>query len=412
MGILDKIFRKNKAAVPSQIQDQPRVQKVPETPVYLADQSDFDVEAVGAAPAAELDREQTKPFKQTAAEIQGQQILADLLEYQQGEAKMAQARALHDLPEVYILLSEKQANLKTGQSRPYVGQLPDGRQVLLLFATYDLAKAYLEKNTMSDLDGNLPIARLTADEGVQHLTSLLNLAQILGVELVAFNPMTPQAFGFDIPWYFEVNDLKLETEVQLVVSDQEAEKILTGQKSAVLQFNLLPIEGFSNPFEVSDERLDELVNGLFYSLDTQELITHFQTTQSLHENVYLWDLLTNQLIPEVEKANRPANLTYYQVMQDLLNHVISRRLLTTSLFSLHNPVTGDLQVKHGTAYLLYTKRYEALAQLDYQATMLAEFVQQCQQHQVYQVVVTDGTDVSACLDLQLLVNACQAEVSA
>lgn len=301
------------------------------------------------------------------------------------------ARAIAQAEELYVLLSIRQANLISGVSAPYIGQLEDGNRILLLFETYELAKTYIDRNGYEVLEGIYPIGQLSKNHPTTNLTTILAVARQGGVTLLDINPTTDTAYGCQIDWFMTCNHM--DKGISLILSEKEADQFLSQDKANLpLTFPPIPIARFSNPYRVSDERGKQLLDSIFQNTSTAEtFFATFYDQQSLHENCFVADFILGTCMPKAEKDQNLNDLAYFQELHRALGRLVWTRLDDTQLYVLKHRETGQLHLPNDSLHVLYTDLFKYMGHFDYQPLAnKEELVRIIKDKAVKQLAVTDG----------------------
>ncbi|SEI78836.1 hypothetical protein SAMN05216460_1468 [Streptococcus sp. 45] len=301
------------------------------------------------------------------------------------------AREIADLSEVYVILSTSQADMQNGLSIPYVG-IHEGSKILFFFNSYEKAKNYLDKNGYEVLEGIHAIGKLTKDAPLHSFQNVLNIAWGLGVDWFDFNPLEPDANGFNISWFLQ--ETKLLTELTVLTSGEQLKKQMENgaiSASVPLHFNPIPIVNFKNPFAISEEREKQLQQGIFADYgDLNETVIHYYEQRSLCENCYLVEFLNMFMMPKAREMQKEDDLEYFEYIRSIVQIAIEMDLPSQKLFLLKEKATQELLIRDKKLYVLYTDLFKYMGHYDYQPTTLAEVAEIIRKKQIENICVTNG----------------------
>ena len=74
-------------------------------------------------------------------------------------------KEIYEKKVLYIILSEKQAQMLGGVSIPFIGQ-PDGKTIIYIFDEYESAKHFVDELHFEKLENNYPIAEINKESEV------------------------------------------------------------------------------------------------------------------------------------------------------------------------------------------------------------------------------------------------------
>ena len=281
--------------------------------------------------------------------------------------------------ELYMLLSFRAANYLKGESFPFVGQWDAKSKFLVVFTSYEQAKKYIDDSIYEKPSGMYMLARLEKDAD-KNLITILTEAIAVGIQHLEVDPSEEKALGCTIEWFFEAADIRIPA--------QE-----TGGSQAEKRLSLLPIWQFQNPYLVSPERAQIIINQVFQSGGTvEEFKTRFLTSQTLAENCFVADCLNSKLIPQARNNNRMDDIEYFRRVNVVLEHVVWSRLdEEAELYVYLDPATDKLFVNREAMYVLYTDLYKHQSRFKYRRVEgKQEIIDLMQQNQVQKIIVTDG----------------------
>lgn len=301
------------------------------------------------------------------------------------------AKRLAQMDPLYILLSNRQANMLTGVSSPYIGQLEDGNRIVLLFETYQLAKDYIDRNGYDVLEGIYPIGKLSQSHLTANLATTLAVALRGGVKLMDINPSTDQVFGYHIDWFMTTN--QMDKEFSMLVSEERVKGLLNQEGTTVpLTFPPILFAEFSNPYQMTDERRQELLASIFLDNSrAEDFFATFYDKQTLHDNCFVADVLSSSCIPKAEKEAKTDDLAYFKALHQALGQLVWKRLDDKKLYVLHHQKTGQLHLPNQSLHVLYTDLFKYMGHFDYRPlTSKAELISLIKENSVKYLAVTDG----------------------
>lgn len=264
----------------------------------------------------------------------------------QEEQMIRVARKIADLSEIYIVLSTSQADMQNGLSIPYIGTFKESK-ILFLFDSYDKAKRYLEKNGYEVLEDIYAIGKLSKDSKIHSLQNILNIAWKLGVDWFDFNPLEPDAAGYNIGWFLQQMDLITELTI-LASGDQIKEQMENGKLSLpAIRFNSIPIIDFKNPFKISEERQKQLQKSIFEDYgDISSFVTHYYEQHTICENCYLSEFLNMVIMPQAREKQKEDDLKYFEYIHSAVQIAIEMDLPNQKLFLLKDRESHESLIKN------------------------------------------------------------------
>lgn len=320
----------------------------------------------------------------------------------ENEAK-ERALAIYEQEEWFILLSVNLANMKQGKSIPYMGKMPNGEKILLVFSTYEGAKEFVDKTGYEVLDGVYPIGRLEKSHEYSNLQTVFSVALQMGVGHVNFDPHSKDAFGCSIMWFMNVNELDPDA---LPDFEDEDESENAKEQDGKVALRVVPVDiyQYSNPYQLTPERGEEVTYHVFELNPSDRLYmfkAFFLTKQSLHENVFLSEILNTRLIPRAKESGREGDIQWFVYIIRFLQIVIWDRLFDGPVYTLVDE-KGALCKKDKGMYVLYTDLFKYMGKLNYKRiSSQKELVKLAKDNGVEVLIVTDGPDEMAIIPKEI-----------
>lgn len=309
------------------------------------------------------------------------------------------AQRLFNTEELYIMLSVTNADMMNGYSVPYVGLLENGSKMLFVFTSYERAKAYIDDTGYEVLDGIYPIAKINHEDEYRNLYSICNIAAAMGIESIDFDLGCNDAFGCKIMWLLEVNDKKTQ-EVSIIVSQEEAQKLMEEGNQVPLRMNPMKIEEFVNPFVITEEQTERLFKHLFsQTTSLDDIKFNFENNQTLIENCFLADRINTRLIPQALNDEKESEANYFSVVSKMLETVVWESLFENKVYTMADKETGNIIVKNSAIYVVYTDRFKYMGPFEYVEIESKDILEKLiKDNNIEQLVVTDGPNYMCVLN--------------
>lgn len=302
-------------------------------------------------------------------------------------------KAFAEKEKVFILLSNKTADFGRGLAVPYVGTQKDGRRILLMFTSLEIARAYINKSGYVKPEGNYMIGRLDKDNEENNLNTVCKAALQFGITGLYVDATSQEAFGCTIEYLFKANNWEMP-DITPIESNEQMEKVKAENGGQIpYPLNMIPVLNFTNPFAITPERASELQKHIFNAGHTvAEAHTTFGQYENLNENVFLADVLNKRMIPMAKQAGKEQDVQYFQAVNYLLESVVWNRLdKEKNLFTLCKKGTDELFIVNDALYVLYTDFFESMGAFDYKKLKgKDELLELMEKHNVKGLIVTDG----------------------
>ncbi|MCR4586871.1 MAG: hypothetical protein K5682_00550 [Lachnospiraceae bacterium] len=301
------------------------------------------------------------------------------------------AKRFYNEPNLYILLAPEAANMATGISIPAIGVMKGELRLIFLFTSKEIAQEYVDSKEMDKPDGIYPIAALKRGHELFGLHAICNGALAIHVDGICFNDGQAESLALPIPVFLQINGLKPEPYKMLMAKEQAQALKDNGEKPRA-HMNPMAICDFTNPYRITDERKEELMNLLMADKPEDSLKSSLTDSCRLWENCYQFATLQMKYIQKAQRDFDAKNLDLYGRLAGLLQEIILDKLVSMDLlFTLRDDETGMFYIKNHACYLLYTDRYKYAAPQSYVPLYNLEgFAGFLKRNQVDRVIVTDG----------------------
>ncbi|MCR5031574.1 MAG: hypothetical protein K6A92_01795 [Lachnospiraceae bacterium] len=301
------------------------------------------------------------------------------------------AKRYYNEPELYILLAPEAANMATGISVPLIGVMKGELRLIFLFTSKELARNYIDSKELDTPDGIYTIAAIQKDHELFGLHAVCNGALAIKVEGICFNDGQPDALALPIPLFLQINGLRPEPFKMLMAKEQAEALKAKGDKPQV-HMNPMSICDFTNPYRISDERKEELMNLLLADRSEESMQQALTDACELWENCYQFATLQLKHIQKAQRDFDAKGLDRFNRLAGLLQDTIFSKLLALScVFTLKDDDTGLFYIKNNACYLLYTDRYKYAAPQSYIPLYNLEgFAGFLKRNGIERVIVTDG----------------------
>lgn len=293
--------------------------------------------------------------------------------------------------EVYILLSIHKANMISGVSEPYIGQIKNNK-ILFLFGSYNQAKSYVDTCHYEVLDGIYLIGKLKKKDPFNSINNVLYLALQMGINLVDYNPCSEDAFGFQIDWYIKTNNLE-SSQIGMMLSKQKMQSLFEqNNKGIIPNFNPINIENFNSSYNIDSKRAEIILRHVFYGGETtNEMYMNFLQQETLHENCFVSDYINTKMIPLARQDNKDSDIEYFKQINKIIEMVVWDRLNEESIFTLVEKQTGQIYINNGFIYAIYTDLFKYMGRFDYKKLSgKSELKKIALENNIRQIIVTDG----------------------
>lgn len=304
---------------------------------------------------------------------------------------------------LYILLSVKQADMIRGVSIPYVGMMQDGNKILFIFSSYEFAKEYINKNGYEKLDEIYTIGAIEKNHKYNSLENICNFALNMGISRIDFDATTSEVFGCEIRWFMKSNQMTVAP-LSMLLSEKECNNIINKNDTKIqMNFNQLPIEGFSNPYLVTEKRRTEVLRHVFNGSNVDEYILNFHNNESLVENCFVMDFMNSKMIPQARHDGKQNDVDYFTAVSTILSAVIKEKVvLLKNLYTLKNNQSNEIYVRNNSAYLVYTDRFKYMGSFEYvHLNKIDDFLEFVALNNIQNIIVTDGPNYIAILEAKL-----------
>ena len=241
----------------------------------------------------------------------------------------------------YTLLSNKNSNMVSGKGKPIIAQYSETDLCVLLFSNKEFAKEIAEKYRLEKIDGEVLVGKI---EGKDKLVKYLSAADSKNVKYMDYNSGKEDSFGAEVKYLF---------------------KLLDAEKEEISEFEDLNIEDFSNPYKISNERAQEVLNHIFLGT-VEEIENAFQNKENLAENCFVYSYVQTNLIKQAKDNGNEEDAKYFDNIEEMLQKEIKRKLLDKPFYIFKNKENGEVLLQNECMYLLYTNRFKYISKYEYQ----------------------------------------------
>ena len=346
-------------------------------------------EPVQAADTAQTDvkKEDEKPEDKKSASP-----ALDLTDKEQVDARL---REIYESDRLYIILSPSIADYEKGFSIPMVLMPQENVRVMLIFTDYEAAKHYVEVKRPMVIEGVHPIGEIRKDDKLHNIDVICANALALGVTAIDFDVDTDRSFGCKLAYFMQVN--KMSGQGQVLLSKQEMEAAKNNGGKIKPRFNGMRIMNFSMDHMLTKDRAAEVEEKIL----AEDGIAWAKENAKLNELCYTANSLTVKAA-EKEKEQEGSGKELRELISSLNEIIFDRLSELKKWYTIVNKDTGEIFVKNGAAYLLYTGRYfNRMPEGTQQKAIgpsVAEFAYEVGDKDVKYVVVTDGPRIMHVMD--------------
>lgn len=298
-------------------------------------------------------------------------------------------KEIYEKKVLYIILSEKQAQMLGGVSIPFIGQ-PDGKTIIYIFDEYESAKHFVDELHFEKLENNYPIAEINKESEVYSLSSIISIAMALGVESMDYNALTNDAFGVNLRWFCDVNNVNPQ-KISMMLTSEQMEKIQSNGDGIKVAFSPMKIINFIDPYDI-DAAVKE--KDLRFIFDAGETIGDYKNTYSslsMIECLLLLDHVTTKYIPAAKAQNRIADVEYFKQVEPILQEVVMNKLVDEANLFTAVDSNNKVIVNNNSVYVLITDLYKYSGHHIYQKLEgVASIKKLIRENNPQRIIVTDG----------------------
>lgn len=310
------------------------------------------------------------------------------------------ALELAEKDRVFIILNTRQSFMREGHGFPLVGN------GINLFNNFDDAKECIDRNKIDRWESAYPIGSLEKSDKFTNIKNTLMIANAMGIE----NVFLDETYYFKTEWFLNAVGIKGRMEFNVRLTEIESNNIDSMMKESKIsiRFNPIDLYEYTNPFEISDERKNELSHAIInpdgdYRTDVLKSISN----NTLHENCFSQMLIRSQFIPMAIKKGDMNGLSYFNMIQTVYAEAIVNQLSSnTSLFILCDKQSHEVFIRkypmgddQKLFYVSYTDLFKYQGPLEYKKIAdLEEIRNFIKQTNVDGVVITDGPSANALID--------------
>lgn len=310
------------------------------------------------------------------------------------------ALELAEKDRVFIILDSRQTFMREGHGFPLVGN------GINLFNNYDDAKECIDHNKIDRWESAYPIGTLEKSDKFTNIKNTVMIANALGIA----NVFLDETYYFKTEWFLNAVGIKDRMEFNMRLTEEESNNVDSMMKKSKisLRFNPIDLYEYTNSFEISDERKNELSQAIVNpDGDTKTEVLKSISKNTLHENCFSQMLIRSQFIPMSIKKGDMNALSYFNMIQTVYAEAIVNQLSThTSLFVLCDKQSHEVFIRkypmgneQKLFYVSYTDLFKHQGPLEYKKIAdLEEIRNFIKQTNVDGVVITDGPSANALID--------------
>lgn len=310
------------------------------------------------------------------------------------------ALELAEKDRVFIILDSRQTFMREGHGFPLVGN------GINLFNNYDDAKDCIDRNPIDRWESAYPIGSLEKSDKFTNIKNTLMIANAMGIE----NVFLDETYYFKTEWFLNAVGIKDRMEFNMRLTEEESNNVDSMMKKSKisLRFNPIDLYEYTNPFEISDERKNELSHAIINpDGDNRRDVLKSISRNTLHENCFSQMLIRSQFIPMSIKKGDMNALSYFNMIQTVYAEAIVNQLSSnTSLFLLCDKQSHEVFIRNYPMgddqklfYVSYTDLFKHQGPLEYKKIAdLEEIRNFIKQTNVDGVVITDGPSANALID--------------
>ncbi|MDO4526341.1 MAG: hypothetical protein Q4B61_13540 [Bacteroidales bacterium] len=310
------------------------------------------------------------------------------------------ALELAEKDRVFIILDSRQSFMREGHGFPLVGN------GIYLFNNYDDAKDCIDRNNIDRWESAYPIGSLEKSDKFTNIKNTLMIANALGIA----NVFLDETYYFNTEWFLNAVGIKNRMEFNMRLTEEESNNVDSMMKESKipLRFNPINLYEYTNPFEISDERKNELSQAIINpDGDTKTEVLKSISKNTLHENCFSQMLIRSQFIPMAIKKGDMNALSYFNMIQTVYAEAIVSQISTnTSLFVLCDKQSHEVFIRKYPMgddqkffYVSYTDLFKHQGPLEYKKIAELEEVRNLiKQTNVDGIVITDGPSANALVD--------------
>lgn len=310
------------------------------------------------------------------------------------------ALELAEKDRVFIILDSRQTFMREGHGFPLVGN------GINLFNNYDDAKDCIDRNQIDRWESAYPIGTLEKSDKFTNIKNTVMIANALGIA----NVFLDETYYFKTEWFLNAVGIKDRMEFNMRLTEEESNNVDSMMKKSKisLRFNPIDLYEYTNPFEISDERKNELSHAIINpDGDNRRDVLKSISKNTLHENCFSQMLIRSQFIPMSIKKGDMNALSYFNMIQTVYAEAIVNQLSSnTSLFLLCDKQSHEVFIRNYPMgddqklfYVSYTDLFKHQGPLEYKKIAdLEEIRNFIKQTNVDGVVITDGPSANALID--------------
>ncbi len=272
---------------------------------------------------------------------------------EESDAKMNE---YYQKEELYVFLSNANADYEQGYSVPFLGQEPDDKIVIYIFSTIEKAKKHIKKIKLQLVDGIYPIGLVKKEDEYTNLDMICTIGLALGANSIGFDIDDKETLiGCKLEYFMEINNIT--TDMKVILADGE-KKILAEDSTVKMpvRFNAMKIVDFTNPFIITQSKAKELLDHVFKDKDQGE--DFFANKGNIHDLCFVMDYLVLNMVKQAQEQKNQADVEKIRAVNRKLQPILIKKLQQEPyLYTLIDNETEDVYLQQETCFLLYSGRY-------------------------------------------------------
>lgn len=310
------------------------------------------------------------------------------------------AKDLLTANDLFILLSVTDAWMNPGYSIPYIGNAGEGHLQMYVFHGYDKIKTFIDQAKIEVLDGVYLAGWLDPNSKTTSFDNTVVIANYLKINEVIVDGNQCCPIGLLLQ--------NSSGSMFILPTAEEQQKIDGDNYTPKIHFNPIDIYNYSNPYVLSEEQTNELMNywNSDQSKDTKEDADYFSKL-SLHQLCVISTHVRLQFLEQAMENKDEQGINYINTKLEVLGRCIVDKLKQMPKLYTIEDKEHHLYRREDCMYILYTDRYKYQGHYNYRTIEWGDvsmlWVQSTMMNTGYpaikNIVVTDGPTTQAVVDL-------------